>query len=986
MQQQLTRPSHLACEEEQLDDSPASQERKSRILAEIKVLNEKCRELRLLMEQSAVDPPEAAPAPAHSTQPSKPSRVPQFLPKFRDGDNSIQEPEKFLHRFKRVLEAQSFDVERQWYRFLILCLSESNARWVEANLAPSLHWEAVTSAFTRQFGDPCQIREVRVALFKLQMRPGETIAEYSRRFQDHMRLANVPNSERGVAAYFLTTLPHALRYHINSAISQLEDPEPTVDQLISIALSFAWKPSEARAPVRSEGPKSHAVPHRHQFCQLHGLGTHPTEQCRSLQARKRRANPGATDAHFERPSSSSATADPPAPTVKVTCYRCDQKGHYANECRQKTPVTQDKPSVRRMTVVASREDDDSCPANEKTIDRSLTLIPVLLNGQKHTALLDSGATCSLISKSLADELGATIEPKEGSINLADVRTIPRTGVTSPIRTQTGSLDTLYRYEVIPELAGAQLFIGNDLINRVVGPDYLAGKFTLPGTTDDAPAHAVDAPAHAVDAPAPLVSSDFNEEEESSEFQAFRETVVQAIAPELAANAAISRTSFCPLPEAEVRIPTEHGKVTFRRQYPLPQSQRTTINAKLKAWLDNGVIEVVDSPSTFNTPFFLVQKKDPTGAKTDFRICHDFRPLNMLLPDDKWPLPLVREIFEALAGAQVFSTLDLWQAYHRFPIAEDDRHKTAFTWNGTQYQFRGAPFGLKTLPSHFQRVMAMLLHDLDYARVFIDDVVVFSKSSGEHAMHLREVIRRLNEAQLILNVDKCHFARLEVNLLGFRINPYGRKIDPSRLVNLAEWPVPASQTAAELPRFRQLLARFHAQHRPSRACPSPDTATPQLHDAVLARPAVRVRFRRGPPSRHPQRPPGRSLAPLPTVEFGGGECQRQTRCQQQRHQCTGAAPRYGLQDGNRRGLASSPHGSAKGPTHGHHSSPPPPWPLWGQGHGRLDPRGRLRLAKPRSRSQGSLRQVPPLPASQHRQAWIPPAAADFCEPAIRPCGD
>ena len=119
-------------------------------------------------------------------------------------------------------------------------------------------------------------------------------------------------------------------------------------------------------------------------------------------------------------------------------------------------------------------------------------------------------------------------------------------VTSPIRTQTGSLDTLYCYEVIPELAGAQLFIGNDLINRVVGPDYLAGKFTLPGTTDDAPAHAVDAPAHAVDAPAPLVSSDFNEEEESSEFQAFRETVVQAIAPELAANAAISRTSFCPL--------------------------------------------------------------------------------------------------------------------------------------------------------------------------------------------------------------------------------------------------------------------------------------------------------------------------------------------------------------------------------------------------------------------------------------------------------
>ncbi|MGB6314408.1 MAG: pol polyprotein, partial [Pseudolabrys sp.] len=413
------------------------------------------------------------------------------------------------------------------------------------------------------------------------------------------------------------------------------------------------------------------------------------------------------------------------------------------------------------------------------------------NGQKHTALLDTGATHSVMSKSLVDELGATVEPKEGSIELANDRTIPRIGVTSPIRTQTGPLDAPHRYEVIQELAGAQLFIGNDLINRVVEPDYLAGRFMLPSTTDDAPAHAVDAPT-------PLVSSDFNKEEESPEFQASFEKVAQAIAPDVGLNATTVPANFCPLPEAEVHLPTEHGKVTFRRQRPLPQSQRAIVDAKVRAWQDNGVIEVVESPSTFNTPFFLVQKKDPTGANTDFRIVHDFRPLNALLPDDKWPLPLVSEIFEALAGARIFSTLDLWQAYHRFPIAVEDRHKTAFTWNGTQYQFRGAPFGLKTLPSHFQRVMVMLLRGLDYARVFIDDVVVFSKTTEEHIVHLKEVIRRLTEAQLILNVDKCHFARLEINLLGFRINPYGRKIDPSRLVNLAEWPVPT--TAKQLRSF------------------------------------------------------------------------------------------------------------------------------------------------------------------------------------------
>ena len=115
---------------------------------------------------------------------------------FRNGDNSIQEPENFLHRFKRVLEAQDFDVERQWCRYLILCLSQDHARWVETNLAPSLGWDAVTRAFTRQFGDPYRLREARVTLFKLQMRPGETIGEYSRRFEDHMRSADMPDSER----------------------------------------------------------------------------------------------------------------------------------------------------------------------------------------------------------------------------------------------------------------------------------------------------------------------------------------------------------------------------------------------------------------------------------------------------------------------------------------------------------------------------------------------------------------------------------------------------------------------------------------------------------------------------------------------------------------------------------------------------------------------------------------------------------------------
>jgi hypothetical protein len=203
-------------------------------VAEVADLNKKCREWRLLMEQLTVDQPEAAPAPvpapapAPAMQPSQQGRMPQFLPKFRHGKDSIQEPENFLRQFKLVLEAQSFDVKQQWHHFLILCLTAEDARWVAANLAPSLDWEAVARAFTRQFGDPYRVREARLTLFRLQMRPGETLAEYTRRFEDHMRMANMPDTEVGAAAYFLSTLPHALRYHVDSAIAQLQEPEPTV--------------------------------------------------------------------------------------------------------------------------------------------------------------------------------------------------------------------------------------------------------------------------------------------------------------------------------------------------------------------------------------------------------------------------------------------------------------------------------------------------------------------------------------------------------------------------------------------------------------------------------------------------------------------------------------------------------------------------------------------------------------------------------------
>src|SRR5262249_52338179 len=147
---------------------------------------------------------------------------------------------------------------------------------------------------------------------------------------------------------------------------------------------------------------------------------------------------------------------------------------------------------------------------------------------------------------------------------------------------------------------------------------------------------------------------------------------------------------------------------------------------------------------------------------------------------------------------IFTTLDLQSAFNRFPIHEADQHKTAFTWKDAQYVFARAPFGLKSLPSKFQRVIHLITKDLPFVRAFMDDLVVFSTSVDEHTSHDCQVINALNKARLILNVPKCHSLQKEIKLLGFLVNQHGHSIDPQRLNIINSWGPP--QSIKELQHF------------------------------------------------------------------------------------------------------------------------------------------------------------------------------------------
>ena len=160
-----------------------------------------------------------------------------------------------------------------------------------------------------------------------------------------------------------------------------------------------------------------------------------------------------------------------------------------------------------------------------------------------------------------------------------------------------------------------------------------------------------------------------------------------------------------------------------------------------------------------------------------RLCGDYRYLNDHTLDDKYPIPLIDNILLSLQGAVVYSTLDVVRGYNHISINEDDKFKTAFVTNIGLYEWNQMPFGLKNAPAIFQRLMDYLLKDLYlYARVYFDDILVFSKTTSDHIKHLEAVYKKLKQFNLKLKRTKCHFLQDEVKFCGYIISHGTKKRD------------------------------------------------------------------------------------------------------------------------------------------------------------------------------------------------------------------
>jgi hypothetical protein len=150
---------------------------------------------------------------------------------------------------------------------------------------------------------------------------------------------------------------------------------------------------------------------------------------------------------------------------------------------------------------------------------------------------------------------------------------------------------------------------------------------------------------------------------------------------------------------------------------------------------------------------FVEKKDKS-----LRMCVNYRSLNEVTVKNKYPLPRIDDLFDQLKGAKYFSKVDLRSGYHQLKIRESDIPKTAFVTRYRQYEFTVMSFGLTNAPAYFMNLMnKVFMEELDkFVVVFIDDILVYSKSVEEHEQHLQVVLGKLRAHKLYAKFSKCEF--------------------------------------------------------------------------------------------------------------------------------------------------------------------------------------------------------------------------------------
>ncbi|GJR66685.1 putative reverse transcriptase domain-containing protein [Tanacetum coccineum] len=695
--------------------------------------------------------------------------------------------------------------------------------------ANQIGWTEMRRLMTEEFCPIEEVQRMEHELWNLKVKEFD-ITAYTKRFHELVQLCPemVPSERKKIEAYIrgltdnikgtvIGSKPTSLNEAVRMAHALMEQKAQARIERIAEGNKRKWESSQGGNNGNNRNNNRDNTRHNQQNNQRQGnaraMTTAPAEQGgyagnKPLCNRCRKHHFGyckvvcnncGKAGHMARDCKGKAIATGANARPTVTCYDCGEKGHTRNYCpKRKDP--QGEEARGRAYVIKD---------TEKQQGPNVVTGTFLLNNRYATVLFDSGSDKSFVNTSFSHlidinpvRLDTSYEVELADGRVASTNTILR-GCTLNL------LNHLFKIDLMPiELGTFDVVIGMDWLvdqdavivcgKKVVHIPVKNKMLVIEGDRSTSRLKIISCikASKYIERGHQLFVAHVTEKEPKE--KRLEDVPVIRDFPEAFPD------DFPGLPpprQVEFKIELVPGAAPVARApYRLAPSELKELADQLQELLEKGFI--CPSSSPWGAPVLFVKKKDGS-----FRMCIDYRELNKLTVKNRYPLPRIDDLFDQLQGSSVYSKIDLRSGYHQLRIREEDIPITAFRTRYGHYEFQVMPFGLTNAPAVFMDLMNRVCKPyLDkFVIVFIDDILIYSKSKEEHERHLKIILELLKNEQLYAKFSKCDFWLESVQFLGHVINNHGVHVDPAKVEAIRNWSAPT--TPKEVRQFLGLAGYY-----------------------------------------------------------------------------------------------------------------------------------------------------------------------------------
>lgn len=687
-----------------------------------------------------------------------------------------------------------------WVAMSILHFSGAAGIWLQSiqKKLVALDWLSFTSLLCTRFG-----RDRHQLLIRqfYTIKQTSTVAEYIERFDILMNhLASYSDTTHPF--YFLTRFIEGLRADIRAVI-MVQRPLD-LDTACSLALlQEEVADGEHSSPPSAMEHRYVKLPSRSFFQRQHNSPNTPIQgaaDSRGIDSSRAATNEKITALRNYR-------------RAKGLCYKCGERWGQEHVCPATVQMhvveellalfTQDELAGPEVPKQDSEEADTICSLSihalrGTTAEASGVIqLHAYMAGQEVLILVDSGSSASFINKHLEDKMtGAQQLQKKCLVKVAD-GTQHRCSTFLPDRQWSSQGATFHTDLKILPLGSFDAILGMDWLEehnpnidwvlKTLSIQSAQGTVLLQGHCS----HQIQCSAISATELSNLCRQ--NGIANLIHIYALDGTVhTEEVAPDEIESLLSefpdvfdSSSNLPPRRDCDHRIPLMPGAQPVNmRAYRHKPELKTEIERQVTELLESGIIQ--RSTSQFSSPAILVRKKDGT-----WRLCVDYRRLNAMTVVSKYPVPIIDELLDELAGARWFSKLDLRAGYHQIRLAPGEEFKTAFQTHSGHWEYKVMPFGLAGAPATFLGAMNTTLRPLlrKCVIVFFDDILVYSNSLADHMIHLKSVLQLLRQDSWQVKRSKCSFGQQRITYLGHVIDQHGVSSDPDKIAKVASWPTP-----------------------------------------------------------------------------------------------------------------------------------------------------------------------------------------------------